>query len=328
MSLTTRAKVLQTLNLTDDATTYPALAIAIDPATLTQAVFTVNADQTTLTVTPTPGSPTTFTLTNASYDTMTELATGVEALAGIECNAVAVNSTTLASTLLDASQSVTLTGANALGQLTYSNVAAGSIAAFIDQLIDDVDAEIERYTGRTFDSATYTETYDGTGTPLLQLNQYPVSSITSISYIDDAGNAQAYPANSYRFESSTGRVQLNTPGQGFGGGGGTAPAFTAYGGYAGDGGLNWNPAYTRGWLNAFPEGFQNVRAVYVGGYATVPADLSRVATEMVVDLYLNRRTNPRASGESVTPVTVSFMPMSDLILKYAQRLGPFRRPTC
>lgn len=326
MSLTTRAKVLQTLNLTDDATTAAALAVAFDPATasLTQVVFAVNADQTTLTVTPTPGSATVFSLVSTSYDTMTELATGIEALTGIEANAVVPTGTTLASSLLDV-QTVTLTTSNTLGQLTYSNVAAGTVAAFIDQLIDDVDAEIERYCNRTFATATFTEKYDGDGTPFLQLLNYPVTSVTSISWVSDTGTLTAYPTNTYRYEGTTGRVQLNNAVQAYGGGASGPPG---YAGFYGDYGAYGTPAYTRGWINAFPEGFQNVQVVYVGGYSTIPADLSRVATEMVVDLYLNRRTNPRAGGESVAPVSVSFMPMSDQILKWAERLAPFVRPSC
>lgn len=327
MSLTTRAKVLQTLNLTDDATTAVALAVAFDPATasLTQVVFATNSTSTTLTVTPTPGSPTVFTLTSTSYDTMTELAAGIEALTGIECNAVAPNSTTLASTLLDASQTVTLTTSNTLGQMTYSNTAAGTVAAFIDSIILDVDAQIARYTGRTYETATFTETYDGDGTPFLQLNNYPVASVTSISWVADDGSLTAWPTNTYRFEASTGRVQLDAAYQVYGGGAQGPPG---YAGFYGDYGAEYSPAYTRGWINAFPEGFQNVQAVYVGGYASIPADLSRVATEMVVELYLNRRTNPRASGESVAPVSVSFMSIDDLMKKYQWRLAPFVRPSC
>jgi hypothetical protein len=297
-----------------------ALSVSYDPSALTSVVVTVNAAQTSLTITPSPGSATVLDLTSASYDTMSEVATAVEALASIECVAVAPTSTTLASSLLDASQTVTLNSSNTMGTLTYSNTAAGSVSAFIDQLILDVDAAIERYTGRNFTSASRTEKYDGDGTPFLQLRSWPVTTLTSVSVLDDSGSATAYSTNEYRVDLNTGRLVLNTPVQSFGGG-------RSFDGWD-YGAVFPSPAYTRGWVTGFPQGFQNVQVVYTAGYASIPDDLARVATEMVVELYLNRRTNPRAASESVSPVTVNFLGPDDLAKRHAARLAPFARMQC
>ena len=288
MALTTRALVLQTLGLTDDAAASAAIAVSLKGTTLTSCVFTVNSASSSLTVTPNTGSPTTFSLTSASYDTLGELATAIAALSGLTAAVATGLSTDTASSLLTASQSVTITTASDLGQLTYSNAGNGTVAALIDQLITDGSAEIERYCGRTFNTATFTEYYDGTATPYLLLKQAPVTSITSVSFIDADGNATAYESNQYKYESSTGKLDLigNLWG-GIGGGWTGASPNYSWGNLSG----YMGPAYNRDFGTAFPAGFQNIKVVYVAGYSSIPSDLQRAATTYVVGLYLNRRAN-------------------------------------
>lgn len=289
MALTTRALVLQTLGLTDDATASAAIAVSLKSTTLTSCVFTVNSASTTLTVTPNTGAPTTFTLTAAAYDTLGELATAISALSGLTASIATGLSTSTASTLLTASQSVTITTASDLGQMTYTNAGNGTVAALVDQLITDGSDEICRYCGfDSFDSATYTEKYDGTSTPYILLRHAPVTSITSVSWLDSDGNATAYDSSQYRCNLATGQLDMISNGWGGYGGGwvGAAPSY-GNGGTAG----YLGPAYNRDFGTAFPRGFQNIQVVYVAGYSVLPAGLKRAATAFVVDMYLNRRTN-------------------------------------
>lgn len=320
MSLTSRAKVLQTLGLTDDAAAAPALAVAFDPSALTSVVVTTNSTATTLTVTPTPGSATVLDLTAAAYDTLSEVAAAVEALASIECAAVPPNASAIPSVLLDASQTVTLNSSNVLGSVTYSNTASGLVSALIDQMILDVDAAVDRYTGRNFStSGSRTEKYDGDGTPFLQLRSFPVTSVSSVSLVDDSGSTTALAATDWRVDLTTGRLVLNRPVQTFGG---SDPRD----GWS-DASPQTSPIYSRGWASAFPVGFQNVAVTYTA-LSTVPADLERVATEMVVELYLNRRTNPRVGSESVSPMSRNYLSPSDVARRFSDRLAPFVRPVC
>ena len=325
MSLTTLAKVLQTLGLTNDATAYPAISVAIDGTNVTAATVAVNAGQTTLTVTPTPGSPTVFTLTNSAYDTISELVAGIEALAGIEAVAAVPNPTETASTLLVASQSLSLTTSNTMGMLTYTNPASGTVSALLTQLILDADAAILRFCNRTtFDSASLTERYDGTGTPWLQLNSFPVASIASIVVYDLSGNTQTVQTTQYSVDAVNGRLcalgasqQLISPyynGSAIGDG-----YWAAYGQNAG------TPSYGFGWVGGWPEGFQNIGVTYTAGYATIPDDLSRAATQCVVDLYLSRRQATVTSGEGVSGFTRQYRSADDWVKAHEYRLQPFRR---
>lgn len=317
MSLTTRAKVLQTLGLTDDADSFPALSFGMNTSTKTSVTIAVNSSSTTLTVTPDPGTVASFNLTSAGYDTLAELAGAIEALGYIGCEVAAPDGGTY-STLLNPSQTLTLNSGNLSGQLVYSNAAAGNISAFIDQLILDVDAAVERQTGRNYTSAARTEKYDGDGTPFLQLRSFPVSSVSSVALVDASGSTSALAATDYRTDLNNGRLVLNDPVQAFGGGAsGYGGWFDAYP----------TPIYTRGWVNGWPVGFQNIIVTYTAGYTTVPDDLARMATEWVVELYLNRRKNPRNASTGAAGVSESFLSADDLAKKHAARLSPFVRMT-
>lgn len=315
MALTTRALVLQRLGLTDDASAAGAIMVALKGVTLTQCVFAVDSSQTTLTITPTPGSATVLTLTSSGADTMGEVVSSINALSGLEASLVSGVSGSTASTLLTASQSITLTSSNELDELTYTNVASGTVAAFVDSCVLAAQAAIGRHCGRltdtlltnTFESGTYTETVDGTGEQIISLRNFPVTSITSITHIDDSGVETVLPASDYRLDSRTGNVYR------------LAGGWTAWDSLQYEG-----PAYNRGVYPVWEKGFNNYRVVYVGGYTSVPADLQDTATEIAAQIFLGRRSNKQWVSDSVAARAVQWRTVDELVSLYDAQLWPYK----
>jgi hypothetical protein len=324
MALTTRAKVLLQLGLTDDATAFSALAVTLKGATLTACTFAVNAGQTTLTITPTPGSPTVLTLTDAAYDTMSEVATAISAISGLQAAVASGVANSTASTLLTASQSVTINTTTEVGQLTYTNATYATSASYIDQCILDVQDAAYRWCNRDltlgFATGTFTETYDGHGSPWIQLKNPPITSITSVSVLAGDGTSTTVDSQTYRVDLTTG-VLYRTNGDYLLAGTGTG---VYGGGWDGSNGVNSQPAYYRGFSNQWPDGFQNVVVVYVGGYATIPNDLERAARQAVCDLFINRRANRLITGESNNGRTVQYADANQLIERNASLWSQFR----
>jgi uncharacterized phiE125 gp8 family phage protein len=53
--------------------------------------------------------------------------------------------------------------------------------ALLVELLNSYNAEMELYIGVTMINSTYTESYDGDGTAFLELNHYPIISVTSLT---------------------------------------------------------------------------------------------------------------------------------------------------
>ena len=148
---------------------------------------------------------------------------------------------------------------------TWRGVTGSDWDTAIGVLIASSQAEIERLCGRTaggFESASFTEVFDGDGSQTLRVSNGPISSITSIT----VGNSDpvTLSADSYTFKDRTiSRIPFNNPG-----------AFVNRSGWG-----DILPIASRS--PCFDEGVQNVTVVYTGGYATVPDDLKQVCYEFV-----------------------------------------------
>ncbi len=69
----------------------------------------------------------------------------------------------------------------------------GPSDALLAQLITAASAFVADYLNRNLLSATYTETYDGTGTRLLLLRQAPITAVQSVSFCGRILTTQADP---------------------------------------------------------------------------------------------------------------------------------------
>lgn len=210
-----------------------------------------------------------------------------------------------------------------LQQLGLTETTAGTAAvAFIDQLILDVSAQIGRFCNRidttgahTFGYATRTEKYNGLYSPEIVLRNTPVSSVTSVQLIYDDGSTSTVSSDEYRYDPASGVLRLLYDYFGWGlGWESTEPAT-----------YQKAPGYFVGPFPRFAAGLNNVQVTYAGGWSTIPQDLQRVATQAVVDLYLNRRTNRYAALDSIGNRSTALRGVADVVNMFAQDLAPYVR---
>lgn len=160
---------------------------------------------------------------------------------------------------------------------THLGISDSSQDTLLSQLISQVDAIMLASLKRNIEQATYTDYLSGDGTPILTLRHYPVTSITTL-HLDDAGyfgfGAESF-ATANLLESGVDYALMRESSTGSSAGlvrriNGIWPS------------PEWRAANQ---LSALPLGAAgNVRAVYVAGYATVPADLQLAATQVVAQI--------------------------------------------
>ena len=171
----------------------------------------------------------------------------------------------------------------ALSSLTAVKIQAGiSLAdtsrdAQLASILLGVTAHIKNVINRDLESASYTEYYSGDNTPILLLRQFPVSSITSI-YVDDSGYWGSGTGSP--FAAAT----LLTAGT----------DYSLRSNSSTDGGLSglvyrigsiWRSPMRRdaGYVsNQSGVGVGNIKATYVAGYSTIPADIKMAVNSLVM----------------------------------------------
>jgi uncharacterized phiE125 gp8 family phage protein len=158
----------------------------------------------------------------------------------------------------------------------------------INDLIPAASLALEHHIGHPLHEATYTEYYDGDRTNEIILDHYPVSAITSINddltRVFDAASLllpanYVYDANGQR---NIGSVRL-----------------------------------FQGTATFFQRGIQNVKVVYVAGYATLPEDAEMAAVHLVAWL-LSRSGSEGMSAATLGAKSESYEP--DSIPPYIKRM--------
>lgn len=117
----------------------------------------------------------------------------------------------------------------------------------LQELVTACCTAAERMTGRKFKRETVTDYYDGDGTESLFLQRFPVVSITSITLIAGDNTEDVYLGTDFRFDAETGEVR-------------------------------WKPDVA----SLFPNGFQNIKAIYVAGFNPIPADIQSAIVQGVL----------------------------------------------
>lgn len=161
----------------------------------------------------------------------------------------------------------------------WKGISASTYDAQLAVIIPAVQSMAELYCNRVFDSTTYTgataEKHNGTDSPILCLRNAPVTTLTSISVVDAAGNSTTIDSDSYTLDADAGVVQYE-------------PASVSS--IISD---EWGVSENLAWVPAprFPMGHQNISVVYVGGYTsqTMPAGL-KMAMYQAVDIQLGMAT--------------------------------------
>ena len=127
-----------------------------------------------------------------------------------------------------------------------NQIAASGMSAPIQALITRVSTEFYTYTGRNILSGTYVESYNGTGSQNLILNQYPVISVSGIAINGHTIN-QTNNGNGYITGWNNDNQQIFV--------------------YAG-----------------ICKGFQNVQVTYTAGYSSIPGDIEQSVIDYVLIL--------------------------------------------
>lgn len=231
----------------------------------TTATVTKSGNVLTLIVTGgTNAHNTSFTLTATANDTVGELITAIEALSkGWVCNRNC-SSSFVTTDLYNIAATSALASTLELSLYGFNGL-------LFEELINSASEFIESYCSRKFVSATYTEYYNGGNTNKLLLNQYPVTTLTSVQYWD---------------YQSQGIIESYTE-------------HTDYELYSNDGYLY----KVSGWS----KGTKNYKVVYVAGYSTstMPSDLKNACKEICKYLY-NLRDKQGLSSETVDVRTLSY----------------------
>lgn len=165
----------------------------------------------------------------------------------------------------------------------------------LNQVVDAANDIISRWCDRTFESTSYTEDLDGTGTPVLPLRHYPI--IGNPTSVNVDGNRDFIAATLLTIDDD---YVIDEDG--------VTGILRTVAGVS-----SWGLAEP-----VWPRGTKNVRVVYTAGYATIPDGLVHIATQYAAFLYRNRGTmGPMAVNvggvsvrwDSLSPgVTVDMLP--------------------
>ncbi len=168
----------------------------------------------------------------------------------------------------------------------------------LTELINAWTARMERIAGRQFAARAYTERYCGNGTLTLELNHYPVNSITSIVFVAGAGSQETITtidATTWRYDSTSGIIRLIAD--------------------------TWIDE-----LGNFAAGFRNYEIVYNGGYATVPDDLDMLCRELVAETYNQSKRDTSIRSESLGDYSYTLVDSIVLTESQRERLRAYSNP--
>lgn len=143
--------------------------------------------------------------------------------------------------------------------------------------LSQADQMIKSYLRRNIEQATYTEFYSGDGTNVIRLRQAPVQSITSL-YLDNAGffgqPSGVFGTSSQLIEGTD--FVLNRDNNS------ATEKSTSGIVWRINGSWDRPSARVNGTLSTIPgNAMGNIKVTYVGGYATVPADLQAACIQAV-----------------------------------------------
>jgi hypothetical protein len=169
----------------------------------------------------------------------------------------------------------------------WSGLRGTGYDASLTAIIGQAEAKVRRHAGRSltdgYELASRVEFYDGAGVEVIQLREYPVTTITSVETRDQSGSYTTRAATDYRVNLDTGQLYLLGSGWGRNTfdytGGGANLAFGVQPNWGGD-----------------P---QNVRVTYTAGYTTIPADIVLAVFLLTDYLFANAGGDMTATSESI-----------------------------
>ena len=171
---------------------------------------------------------------------------------------------------------------------TWLGIASTTYDTALQLVLDSASAEIRRWCGRDettgFATATRTEYYDGNDEVTIQLREFPITSITSVSVRYAGGSTDTLDSTSYRVENTTGLL---------------ARIDATRGRFVSMRSDLQVPSGTFLPEPRFPQGFGNITVVYVGGYSTIPSDLQMACMRMSDIMWSARGRDPTLTSEKI-----------------------------
>lgn len=196
---------------------------------------------------------------------------------------------------------------------SWRNITGSSQDTFITLILEWVSSDVRAYCDRDdtngFESATRTEVYSGEDNAFLQLKEWPVSSITSVTQLWAGGSSQALDSSTYRVDAKTGILSRIDVQRG---------RFASYDAstYSGQGGT-FTPS------PRFDQGFNNFSVVYVAGYSTIPSNLQQAVCRLADILYVGRGRDTSIKSESLGQYSYTLADMAEVSKIRAELLSPF-----
>lgn len=199
----------------------------------------------------------------------------------------------------------------------YAGITDTSRDTQIGVHLNAAEYAIRRYCGRNlsngFETATRTEIYDGNSEAVIHLNEWPVTSITSVSLIDNSGSSTALETTGdYRVNLVTGELHR------------LGAVLSRFGGEAGGWMEDYGNVDRFGVYPNWPDGAQNVSVVYVGGYTTVPDDIKMAVWRMIDMSLAEAGANVGLQSESIGSYSYSRLASSEKAEAIRDLLGIYR----
>jgi hypothetical protein len=174
---------------------------------------------------------------------------------------------------------------------TLENINSTGNDTRLKAILVAVEQFATNYCGREFEQATYVETPDITEQTMF-LNNFPVTSLTSVDYIDYEDNPQEADLAWFRLFGAEGIVEMDD--------------------------ASW---YDISYTSKYADRFLNV--TYVGGYAVIPDDL-KLAISSLVTMYFKDETSP-VKSQNVRTIDYSVISAVNLPPHIRRVLDLYRR---
>lgn len=170
----------------------------------------------------------------------------------------------------------------------YLQITASTWDTLFGTLVTYASMIIENYINRKLYSATYTEYYDGNNEIKLFLNQYPISTVTTVKLYDYEQQTvlQTYTANE------------------------------DYISYLNEGYIYKGSKWTYG--------HKNFQIVYIAGYSTIPEDIE-LACNMIVANLFNMPDKSNISAERIGSYSINYLSEQGLPPQVKSILDNYKR---
>lgn len=145
----------------------------------------------------------------------------------------------------------------------YLSITDDTQDTLLTIFMNSANSYVEKYTGRKFDSAEYTQLFDWKGQVALSVKNYPIITLTSVKYNSwtlSTPVREDFDANSYKASNDNWLIQFISP---------------------------------------ISRDFSNIQVTYTGGFATIPWDLKLATLKYAATSY-NLMSSDGITKESVS----------------------------